>query len=102
MNDTRNILGKYAVPISAGVVVIVIALALLQHFLFTLGVVSTIDTFIDSIAMVAFGIVLGGVGTLATLNGTVRQAARAEESVRVLAAATPGVQVDETGKVIRA
>lgn len=99
--NPQTILGKYAVPISAITVVTVITLALVQHFLNALGIVKTVDTFIDSIAMVAFGIVMGNAAGLLTLNGTVKQAARAEEAAKTIAAVTPGVAVDEHGKVVR-
>lgn len=103
MNGTNGnqLLGKYAVPIAAVVTIGVIVLALLQHFLVVLGFTTENDSFIDSIAMVAFGIVLGGAGSLVTLNGTVKKADAASRGVVTLASVTPGVSVDSHGAVVK-
>jgi hypothetical protein len=92
MNGNGNPLGKYAIYVAVGVAVAGIGLALLQHFFLAIGWVSgTPDAFIDGLAYVAIGIVLGTSGSLITLNGTVRKAEQATQNIATLAAVSPNV-----------
>lgn len=79
-----NPLGKYAVYIAVLTTVVAVGLAFLQHMLVVLGLATSVDSFIDNIAILAVGIIFGGAGGLTQLNGTVRKVANLEAQVQSL------------------
>lgn len=62
-----SVLGRYSAIVAAVVFVFVIAASVIAH---TLG---RADPFIDSLAVLALGIIAGTAGTLSQLNGTVQR-----------------------------
>lgn len=89
-------LGKYSAVVAVVVVLAVIIAALFNH---TFG---DPDSFIDNLAILAFGITIGTAGSLTMLNGTVQKVDNHELEIKQIRASQSNADVRATNADSRA
>jgi hypothetical protein len=92
MSPAGQLLGKYAPIITAVVIVAIVIAGLAQELLFAMASIPAKSDTISTAFVLAIGIILGGTGALAQLNGTVKTVAKHDQAITTLAEATPGVE----------
>lgn len=85
-----SVLGRYAAIVAAIVVVGVIASASFARL------IGRPDPLLDTLALTAFGLIVGTAGSLTQLNGTVRRTEEQDEEIRQLRAELG--RIKETGR----